>query len=174
MARPLPSSRRMRPISFPTSTNPLQQKSPRKITSKVPISERQQVAARLNPAHCWGAVWAIFHLLACGRVSFPNNSGSGNGRLQRRQHVMKYSLRYQFFNVSHRQREQRLRSHQHTLSLICSCLFWLLLSCNISWIGKFLKSLLFSCSFHSILFYFSVHSSYLSPLFDNHTFPNHN
>ena len=51
------------------------------------------------------------------------NSGRGNGRLRRRQHVMKYSLRYQCFNVSHRQREQRLRSHQHTLSLICSCLF---------------------------------------------------
>ena len=110
--------------------------------SKSPLALTQRVADKRSEQ--------FITLLLVVASHSQTNSGRGNGRLRRQQHVIKYSLPYLLL------------------------LFSLLLFCNISWIGKFLKSLLFSCSFDSILFYFSVHSSYLSSLFDNHTFPNRN
>ncbi len=119
----------------------LPQKSPSKITSKIPISKPQQVATCLNPVHCWGRSEQFINISLVVASHSQTNSGRGNRRLRRWQHVIKYCLPYLLLLV------------------------WLLLSCNISCIGKFSKSLLFSHSFDSILFYFSVHSSYLSPLF---------
>ena len=136
------------------------EKSPPKSRSLSPSKSPLTLTQRIAEGRSEQFITPLLVVASHSRI----NSGRGNRRLRWRQHVIKYSSHYQCFKVTHRQWEQRLRSHQHTLSLICSCVFWLLLSCNISWIGKFLKSLLFSCSFDSILFYFSVHSSYLSPL----------
>ena len=104
-------------------------KSPSKVASKVPISEPKQFAAGLNPARCWGAVWAIYQHLACGCVSFPNKYGHGNGRLRRWQHVIQYSLPYLLLLV------------------------WLLLSFNIPALVSFLRAY---CSLIHLIAFFSI------------------